>query len=238
MDFSSKLNFLMNITQTSNKELAKSIYVDPSLISHLKSGNRKKPHNYQHIVNMAEFFAKKSQADFQRNAIAEMLGKVSVSTSMPNHMLAKYLENWLLNDGDSTDIMENILGNIDKVSENNDSIYITHNNQIDLHPDKESEFFFGDQGRREVIQLIFEKLLSMEKPCDIFITSDDNLEWLLYDYSLTKKIQAQLISVLQKGFTFYQIMPAINFLPQYTDSLQFWLPMYSTGRVKVFYYPR
>ena len=167
-----------------------------------------------------------------------MLGKVSVSTSMPNHMLAKYLENWLLNDGDSTDIMENILGNIDKVSENNDSIYITHNNQIDLHPDKESEFFFGDQGRREVIQLIFEKLLSMEKPCDIFITSDDNLEWLLYDYSLTKKIQAQLISVLQKGFTFYQIMPAINFLPQYTDSLQFWLPMYSTGRVKVFYYPR
>lgn len=59
MDFSSKLNFLMNITQTSNKELAKSIYVDPSLISHLKSGNRKRPHNHQHIVNMAEFFAKK-----------------------------------------------------------------------------------------------------------------------------------------------------------------------------------
>ena len=53
MDFSSKLNFLMNITQTSNKELAKSIYVDPSLISHLKSGNRKRPHNHQHIVNMA-----------------------------------------------------------------------------------------------------------------------------------------------------------------------------------------
>lgn len=84
MDFSSKLNFLMNITQTSNKELAKSIYVDPSLISHLKSGNRKRPHNHQHIVNMAEFFAKKSQAEFQRNAISEMLGKASISNSMPN----------------------------------------------------------------------------------------------------------------------------------------------------------
>lgn len=42
MDFSSKLNFLMNITQTSNKELAKSIYVDPSLISHLKIWKQKK----------------------------------------------------------------------------------------------------------------------------------------------------------------------------------------------------
>ena len=89
-----------------------------------------------------------------------------------------------------------------------------------------------------MIQIISDKLLSMEKPCDIFITSDDNLEWLLYDYSLTKKIQSQIITILEKGFTFYQIMPAINFLPRYTDSLRFWLPMYSTGRVKVFYYPR
>ena len=109
MDFSSKLNFLMNITQTSNKELAKSIYVDPSLISHLKSGNRKRPHNHQHIVNMAEFFAKKSQAEFQRNAISEMLGKASISNSMPNQMLAKCLENWLLNDVDRSDLMEDIL---------------------------------------------------------------------------------------------------------------------------------
>lgn len=33
-------------------------------------------------------------------------------------------------------------------------------------------------------------------------------------------------------------MPAINFLPRYTEALQFWLPMYITGRVKVYYYPR
>ena len=241
MDFNSKLIFLMNITQTSNKELAKSIYVDASLISHLKSGNRKKPHNYQHIVNMAEFFAKKSQADFQRNAISEMLGKASISSSMPNQMLAKYLENWLLNDGDRSDLMENILENIDQPTENNDSFSmnnIQRNTQGDFQSNVESEFFFGDEGRRKVIQIISDKLLSMEKPCDIFITSDDNLEWLLYDYSLTKKIQSQIITILEKGFTFYQIMPAINFLPRYTDSLRFWLPMYSTGRVKVFYYPR
>ena len=241
MDFNSKLIFLMIITQTSNKELAKSIYVDPSLISHLKSGNRKKPHNYQHIVNMAEFFAKKSQADFQRNAISEMLGKASISSSMPNQMLAKYLENWLLNDGDRSDLMENILENIDQPTENNDSFSMNNiqlNTQGDFQSNVESEFFFGDEGRRKVIQIISDKLLSMEKPCDIFITSDDNLEWLLYDYSLTKKIQSQIITILEKGFTFYQIMPAINFLPRYTDSLRFWLPMYSTGRVKVFYYPR
>ena len=144
MDFNSKLIFLMNITQTSNKELAKSIYVDPSLISHLKSGNRKKPHNYQHIVNMAEFFAKKSQADFQRNAISEMLGKASISSSMPNQMLAKYLENWLLNDGDRSDLMENILENIDQPTENNDSFSMNNiqlNTQGDFQSNVESEFF-------------------------------------------------------------------------------------------------
>lgn len=38
MEFHDKLIFLMNITQTSNKELAHPLSVDPSLISLFRSG--------------------------------------------------------------------------------------------------------------------------------------------------------------------------------------------------------
>ena len=41
MTFQEKLQFLMKITQTSNKELAANISVDPSLISLLRTGRRK-----------------------------------------------------------------------------------------------------------------------------------------------------------------------------------------------------
>ena len=38
MQYFDKLNFLMNITQTSNKELAAALSVDRSLISLMRSG--------------------------------------------------------------------------------------------------------------------------------------------------------------------------------------------------------
>ena len=58
MQFNDKLIFLMNITQTTNKELANNISVDPSLISLLRSGNRKQPQKINHIKNMAYFSLK------------------------------------------------------------------------------------------------------------------------------------------------------------------------------------
>lgn len=53
MLFSDKLNFLMNLTQTSNKELAAAISVDRSLISLLRTGKRGMPRNREHISRMA-----------------------------------------------------------------------------------------------------------------------------------------------------------------------------------------
>ena len=98
MQFNDKLVFLMNITQTSNKELAHGISVDPSLISLLRTGKRKQPKNTAHIQHMASFFAKKCSADFQRNALAEMLGQSSICATMPTEILEKRLESWLLKD--------------------------------------------------------------------------------------------------------------------------------------------
>ena len=94
MQFNDKLIFLMNITQTTNKELANNISVDPSLISLLRSGKRKQPQKINHIKNMAHFFSKKCNADYQRNALAEMLSQSSICSTMPTEVLEKRLENW------------------------------------------------------------------------------------------------------------------------------------------------
>ena len=56
MQFSEKLIFLMNITQTSNKELAMELGVDRSLISLLRSGKRGAPKS---VKKMADFFTVK-----------------------------------------------------------------------------------------------------------------------------------------------------------------------------------
>ena len=70
MEFKDKLNFLMKITQVSNKELSKAIAVDPSLVSLLRSGKRKPPQNNIHIINMANFFVKKIYSSIPKDSFS------------------------------------------------------------------------------------------------------------------------------------------------------------------------
>lgn len=91
MQFSNKLNFLMNITNTSNKELAEGISVDRSLISLLRSGKRKTPRNHDHIRHMASFFARRCSADFQFHALAEMLEKPELRKNTSTESLVEQL---------------------------------------------------------------------------------------------------------------------------------------------------
>ena len=232
MHFKDKLVFLMNLTQTSNKELANGISVDPSLISLLRTGKRKQPQNPNHIKHMAVFFARKCSADYQRNALAEMLGQNSIRSSMPSEVLAKRLESWLIKDSDIMDYL------VEGMEEPYEKQIDTRKTDVTFEHEKNSGFYFGEEGRREVMRLVMQMIRELETPGTILISSDDNLEWLLSDYMLTKQIQTDLLEIIEKGFTFHQIMPAINFLPRYAEALQFWLPMYNTGHVKVSYYPR
>ena len=112
MQFKDKLDFLMKITQTSNKELAKGLSVDPSLISLLRSGKRKQPHNPQRINHMADYFASRCNADFQRNALSEMLGQTMLRSPMPQDALSSCLSRWLRGD---SDMVEQILESINTI---------------------------------------------------------------------------------------------------------------------------
>ena len=81
-------------------------------------------------------------------------------------------------------------------------------------------------------------MLQIEKPGTMLIVVDDNLEWLLSDYPFTKWLQNSFLELANRGWDFLQIMPPMNFINRYTESLRFWLPIYATGRMKVYYYPR
>ena len=232
MYFKDKLVFLMKITQTSNKELAKGISVDPSLVSLMRSGKRKQPRNPERIKHISMFFASHCKADYQRNALAEMLEQSSIRSPMPTEDLAGRIEEWLLGNEDI----------IDQLAESFDPIPIKPS-EMDAGSampivENETKFFYVEEGRREVMVLMMQVLLSLDQPSPILVISDDNLEWLLSDYMLTKQLQNNLMELIKRGFVFHQVMPAINYLNRYSEALRFWLPLYSTGKMKVYYYPR
>lgn len=235
MSFAEKLSFLMHITETSNKELAAELSVDPSMISLMRTGKRKLSKNSTHAKKMASFFAKHSPAAFQRQALSDMLGQTSISSSMPVEALASSLENWL--QGQSDGIADAILTGIQTLPVREESLPEPLPGPTPP-PQGQTLFFYGEEGRRQVMSLVMQQLRQMEAPASVLTVVDDNLEWLLSDYRLTKKIQTGFLELSERGFSFCQIMPPLNYINRYAESLQFWLPIYAAGRTTVYYYPR
>lgn len=232
MQFSDKLNFLVQITQTTNKELAAELSVDRSLISLLRNGKRGLPRKRELVEKMALFFAHRCTAEFQRHALSEMLGQTALRSGMPPEVLAGHLEKWLTAD---SDLVVQML----------DSMAVRPVRTEDWQPGSafpptsgETVFLYGEDGRREAARLMVEATRTMDTPGSYLVTSDENLDWLLSDYALTQQVQAELLRIIEAGFTFHQIMPAMNFASRYAEALQFWLPLYSTGKLHVHYYPR
>lgn len=236
LPFSEKLSFLMHITETSNKELAAALGVDSSMISLLRTGKRKLSKNPAQAKKMATFFARRCTAAYQRQALSDMLGKISISPSMPTEILAAHLEDWLQGE---KDFVATVLSDVHRLPPQ------------EKQPQNPGQFpatasacegqtlhFYGIEGRREVMARVMQEIRKVDAPGSILTVVDDNLEWLLSDYQLCQKIQADLMEMMERGFTFYQVMPPMNYINRYTESLQFWLPIYATGQTNAYYYPR
>ena len=232
MQFFDKLNFLMNITQASNKELAAALSVDRSLISLMRNGKRGLSHKGENFKRMARFFAQRVTAQYQRHALSEMLGKTALRSPMPTETLSDYLEKWLLGD---PGMVGGLIDGIESIPVQAEPLQGTAPTPV---LDNKTAFFYGEEGRQEVIRQMMQILREAELPSSVLVVSDDNLEWLLSNYVLTKQLQANLLELMNRGITFHQIMPAMNFINRYTEAMQFWLPMYATGQMKVYYYPR
>ena len=237
MPFSEKLSFLMQIAGAKNKEVAQALGVDTSLISLMRSGKRRLSRNPAQARAMAAFFAHRCPAPFQRQALSEMLGQVSISPDMPVENLASSLESWLL--GEPLSLAGSFLAGMETPSAPWEAPAepATPPMQIILD-DSQTRFFFGHEGRREVLTQVMQACQRLEKPGTILAVVDDNLEWLLSDYVLSHRVQSGLLSLQEDGFTIQQIVPPMNYINRYAESLQFWLPVYASGKVKAYYYPR
>lgn len=228
----------MNITNTSNKELAEGISVDRSLISLLRTGKRKTPRNREHIQHMAHFFARRCSADFQFHALSEMLEKPELRNHTSVEEWTDQLYQWLLGDSPVLErVLENITTPLPLPTEQTDS------GSTPVVPHLltgQTQFFYGNEEKREAIRQLIQiaKTLDLQAaPCVYFI-SDVNLEWLFEDYQFMNEFSAGLFAIFQKGMTLYHIMPSLNFMNRYVESLRYWLPIYASGQAKVYYYPR
>lgn len=68
--FAKKLDFIMNLTNSHNIELARAIDVDASSISRLRTGKRPLPKAQSFLPDMCTYFARRMTDDYQKKTAA------------------------------------------------------------------------------------------------------------------------------------------------------------------------
>ena len=99
--FHEKLDFLMELTGTSNTSLAMAVSLNASHVSRLRLGRRPLPKDPAFLQPMAVYLAKRMVTDQQRQALESAVG-----TELPSaeKKLTDLLEAWLADRSDPTEI--------------------------------------------------------------------------------------------------------------------------------------
>ena len=98
--FAEKLDFLMNITQTSNSALAHAATLDASYISRLRTGKRLMPKDNHLLQGMATFLARQFKEDYQKRALLDALKLMNLPGD--SSLLADEIIRWLVQDGENS----------------------------------------------------------------------------------------------------------------------------------------
>lgn len=229
MVFSEKLTFLMRISGTSNKGLAEFLHVDPSRISQLKTGRRGRPRDSESLNSIATFFARHCTSNSQRIALSEGVGNITFPTGMTTEELAESIFFWL-----------------------SDTPLQSQNSAIktfadgDAKPAKgilsadgqEQYIFYGNEGKRNAVRLMYQQALELDEPQTIYMCSEENPTWYYEDPSFLAEQEEQRLRLVKKGFHIIHILDLNTSLAVTFENIIRWIPAYMTGMVEPYFYPR
>lgn len=229
MVFSEKLTFLMRISGTSNKGLAEFLHVDPSRISQLKTGRRGRPRDPESLHSIATFFARHCTSNSQRIALSEGVGNITFPNEMTTEELARNIFCWLV---DTPLQSQNSAVKTFAASD-------TKHAKEFLSADGQEQFvFYGNEGKRNAVRLMYQQALELDEPQTIYMCSEENPTWYYEDPSFLAEQEEQRLRLVKKGFHIIHILDLNTSLAVTFENIIRWIPAYMTGMVEPYFYPR
>ena len=238
MDFCEKLDFLMNITNTTNSTLAHYTSLDASYISRLRRGERGLPKNENYVKSMVNYFAKHCVEDYQKKAMLELLRNDGIILD-ENDKIEDILYNWIVRKNNPNKGVESFLNDLSLFKfKSSPNIEIQKNiNKKDLI-NNEIGIYYGIKGKREIVLAFLLSIIDSKCPQTICLFSDEDMEWLTEDPIFTAKWASLMSRVISSGNKVKIIHTVSRNLDEMLNAIRGWMPLYMTGAIEPYYYPK
>lgn len=229
--FYKKFNFLMNLTNSKNINVAKAINIDPSYVSRLRNGNRPLSKNPSIIKNLSIYFASRIKSKYQTMVLMDILHL----NIFPNNFeeLSEIIHSWLLSD--TYDSVKLLFEGLSKKSTNKKEI---SNISINTYNNESTNYYFGIKGKQEAIYRLLKEVCNHKTNQTLLIFSEEKLDWLLEDIEFAETWYYLLQEILVKGNNIKIIHNFNRNLYELLELINKWLPMYSKELIEPYYYPR
>lgn len=260
MNFSDKLNYLLNLYKINNAKLARAINVDPSLISRWKSGIRVPPQNSNYLTDIAKYFLTLTTSTYQTEKLNELL-KIDLpqgqAGSIPH--LIQVLSDWLVTESDLNKLdtasskysptpenAVNIINNISKIvaltgSSKDSSLHVKPQvEDICFFPGqiRKHELFKGREGKRQAVLNFLNTVLASPKPLELLLTSSEDVRWMTEDKEFLQTWAKTLKTIIDLGHSITIIHVVNRDTSEIMSILNYWMPLHLTGRLKSYYHPK
>ncbi len=223
--FHEKLTILIKISGTSNTMIARYVNLDTSYISRLKNGKRNLPKNHDFLKPMIEYLFKKIKNENQLTALHSAIGIDTIDFSDEEYIEIIY--KWLIG-------KDSLI-----VPDDNKYLEIKTNNTSKIYKEKrESRIYYGNEGKRKAVLTFLQKVIHNQKPTNLYIVSDENLNWIYEDPNFTEMWKGLVLKCLLLGNNVKIIHTINREFSEIVPSINVWLPLYMSGRIQPYYYPK
>lgn len=234
MVFADKLTFLLNITSTTNVQLAHGVRIDPSMVSKLRHGVRGAPKNIENMRSVARYFAKKCYGEYQRAALSETMG-IS-QTTLDGKDLEGVIFKWLTAQGGAQGERAQRAGT-QTDSEEADLWPIPQNLPGVQAKGKMVDTYFFNAGKRQAIRHLWQVAMQ-QNGGTVCVFSDENLKWFYEEPGFLDECMEMARTLADHGYDIRHVSIAQGEMHSAIAAMSFMVPAYMYGMLETYYYPR
>ncbi len=230
--FAEKLDDIMNELDLSNAGLARDIHVDPSLISRIRKGTRMP--SVEAAVLICEHLYKRTLEPRGSALICDRLG-ISPDDTDDRELFVRRLHEYFMSFPSEAD-NQAIDGFIERVGATV-PFYASRLPSVEelmsgeIINEKKSTYHGLDGMRKAVLRFVM-SVISSGRQQTLLAYSDQGMEWLLGDREYMIKCVSLILHALYRGNSIRIIHNLDRCLSEILNAINFWLPLYMTGRVE------
>jgi hypothetical protein len=233
----------MNITYLTNSALARSVSLDPSLISRLRRGVRSPAKNENYIKPMSIFFAKHILEEYQKKALAKTLNISEVKIPTDIDVLSDLIYKWLYGlYFNNNNVVQSFM---DALTDSPSICLLDSQPLSELSPEASARLnrinisvFYGLYGKQTAALEFLSLVLGNPHTRTLYLFSDENIDWLISDRNFVQKWSMLLIQIIKKGNKIKIIHTVNRGFSEMLSAIKQWLPLYMTGAIEPYYYPK